>query len=73
MMKTLRQSFFILAALAYLVATTGCSVFRKDKKEDEDDGLTRWNEGINEPSRWQRWKKWENEKSEKMWERFRDS
>ncbi len=72
-MKTFRKSLLLLVTLGYLGALTGCAVFRKDKEEDEDDGLTRWNEGINEPSRWERWKKWENEKSEKMWRKFRDS
>ncbi len=69
-MKTLRHTFLLLGTVAFLFTTTSCSLF---KKKEEDDGLSRWNDDLEKPSRWQKWKKWENEKADNMWRKFRDS
>ena len=68
-MKRLRNPMMLLAALGFLGARTSCSLFKKD---DEDDGLTRWNDSVEKPSRFERWKRWEDGESDKMWRRFRD-
>jgi len=68
-MKTLRKTILLIATLGFLGATTGCSLF---KKKDEDNGLTRWNESVEKPSRWQKWQKWEAREADDMWRKFRD-